>query len=61
MKRPGLLSLLFNCFPFVRIFRMYRLRRKIGIRKVKMCRNLKKAEPDHLKRYVVMSGTIRRL
>lgn len=61
MKRPGFLSLLFNCFPFVRTFRAYRLRRKASMRKIKMCRKLKKGEPKHLRRYVVMSGTIRRL
>jgi hypothetical protein len=61
MKRPGLLSLLFNCFPFVRTFKAYRLRRKVSMRKVKICRKLKKEEPTHLRRYVVMSGTIRRL
>ena len=55
MKRPGLLSLLFNYFPFVRTFKAYRLRRKASMRKIKMCRKLKKGEPKHLRRYVVMS------
>jgi hypothetical protein len=61
MKRPGLLSLLFNCFPFVRVFRAHRLRRKIGMRKVKIYQKLEKEEPKHLRRYVVSARTIRRL
>lgn len=56
------LSLLINNFPFVREFR---LRKKIRHKKLKMqrklSRKLSKDEPKHLRRYVMLSGTIRRL
>lgn len=58
LKRPGFLSLLIDCFPFVREFR---LRKKIRHKRLKMQRKLPKEEPKHLRRYVMLSGTIRRL
>jgi hypothetical protein len=58
LKRSGFLSLLINCFPFVREFRLHK---KIRHKKIKMQRKLIKDEPKHLRRYVMMSGTIRRL
>ncbi|MFZ0219311.1 MAG: hypothetical protein WAL30_03800 [Candidatus Aquirickettsiella sp.] len=58
LKRYRFLSLLINCFPFVREFR---LRKKIRHRRIKTQRKSVKDEPKHLRRYVMMSGTIRRL
>lgn len=53
------LSLLINGFPFVR---EYRLHRKLRHKKIKVQRNkLAKVEPEHLRRYILMSGKIRRL
>jgi hypothetical protein len=52
------LSLLINCFPFVREFR---LRKKIRYKRLKMQCSLSKDEPKHLRRYILQSGTIRRL
>ncbi|MES2142507.1 MAG: hypothetical protein V4471_06485 [Pseudomonadota bacterium] len=52
------LSLLINCFPFVRA---YRLRRKTRHKKLKMQRTWLKDEPKRLRRYVMLAGTIRRL
>lgn len=57
-KRSRFLSLLINCFPFVREFR---LRKKIRYKRLKTQRKLPKDEPKHLKRYIKMYGTIRRL
>lgn len=51
------LSLLANGFPFVREFRTHR---KIRQKRLKM-RKFIKDEPKHLRRYVIQSGTIRRL
>lgn len=51
------LSLLINCFPFVGEFR---LRKKIRYKRLKMQCSLKD-EPKHLRRYILQSGTIRRL
>ncbi len=52
------LLLLVNCFPFVR---EYKLRKKNRYKRLKIQRKFLKDEPKHLRRYVVMSGTIRRL
>ena len=57
-KRSGFLSLLISCFPFVREFRV---RKKIRYRRINKRRKLPKDEPKHLRRYVMLSGTIRRL
>lgn len=51
------LSLLVNSFPFIR---EYRVRRKIRYKKLKM-QKLIKDDPKHLRRYILRSGTIRRL
>lgn len=51
------LLLLVNGFPFVRELR---LRRKIRQKRVRM-QKLIKDEPKHLRRYIMHSGTIRRL
>lgn len=58
MKKHRFFSLLWNSFPFVRA---YLLHRKIQAKKIKICRKLKKIDPKHLRRYIIMSGTIRRL
>ena len=57
MKKYRFFSLLLNSFPFVRA---YLLHRKIQVKKIKICRKLKKADPKYLRRYI-MSGTVRRL
>jgi hypothetical protein len=49
--------LLINGFPFVREFR---LRKKLRQKRKRM-KNLVKDEPKHLRRYIMQSGTIRRL
>ncbi|TLY47853.1 MAG: hypothetical protein E6K54_05590 [Gammaproteobacteria bacterium] len=51
------LLLLVNGFPFVRELR---LRRKIRQKRIRM-QKLIKDEPKHLRRYIMQSGTIRRL
>lgn len=51
------LSLLINGFPFVREFR---LRRKIRHKRIKIKKRIND-EPKHLRRYILQSGTIRRL
>ena len=51
------LLLLVNGFPFVREFRLRKIRQK----KIKMQRVVYKNEPKHLRRYIMQSGTIRRL
>ncbi|WP_342227080.1 hypothetical protein [Rickettsiella endosymbiont of Rhagonycha lignosa] len=51
------LTLLANGFPFIR---EYRVRRKIRYKKLKM-QKLIKDDPKHLRRYILQSGTIRRL
>lgn len=51
------LSLLVKGFPFIREFR---LRRKIRRKRLKM-QKIIKDEPKHLRRYLLQSGTIRRL
>jgi hypothetical protein len=51
------LSLLVNGFPFVREFRV---RKKIRYKRLKM-QKLIKDDPKHLRRYILRSGTIRRL
>lgn len=59
LKRSGFLSLLINCFPFVREFR---LRKKIRYRRrINRRRKLPKDELKQLRKYIMMSGTIRRL
>ncbi|MCH9636803.1 hypothetical protein A1D18_00155 [Candidatus Rickettsiella isopodorum] len=58
LKRSRFLSLLINCFPLVREFRLYK---KMRHKKLKMRRKLVKNDPKHLRRYVIQSGTIRRL
>lgn len=58
LKRSRFLSLLINCFPFVREFR---LRKKIHYRRLNKRRKLPKDEPKQLRKYILMSGTIRRL
>lgn len=58
LKRPRFLSLLVKCFPFVREFR---LRKKMRCRRINKRRKLPKDAPKHLRRYLMMSGTIRRL
>lgn len=55
--RKFLLSLM-DGFPFVRELR---LRKKLRNKRLKMQRKLTKDEPKHLRRYIMMSGTIRRL
>ncbi len=52
------LSLLIKNFPLSREFR---LRKKIRLKKLKMQHKILKDEPKHLRRYVMSSGTIRRL
>jgi hypothetical protein len=58
LKRSGFLSLLVNCFPLVREFRLCK---KIRNKRIKKNLKLAKDEPKHLRRYVMLSGTIRRL
>jgi len=57
-KCARFLSLLVNCFPWVR---EYRLHRKIRHKRLKIQLKLPKDEPKHLRRYVILSGSIRRL
>lgn len=58
LKKFRFLSLLINSFPFVREFR---LRKKIRLKRIKMSRRLSRDDAKHLRRYILMSGTIRRL
>lgn len=51
------LSLLVNCFPFVRRFRVHR---KIRYKRIKKM-NLIKDKPKHLRGYLVASDKVRRL
>lgn len=52
------LSSLINNFPLVRGFRLLK---KMRHKKLKTQHKLIKDEPKHLRRYVMLSGTIRRL
>lgn len=56
MKKHRLLALLINNFPLVKA---YRFRRRMRAKKLKI-RQIKD-EPIKLRRYLIMSGTIRRL
>ncbi|EDP45692.1 hypothetical protein RICGR_0611 [Rickettsiella grylli] len=53
-----ILSFIIHYFSCLRIFRR---RKKIRYRKLKMRSRLKKDEPQHLRPYVIHSGVIRRL
>lgn len=57
-KRSTFLLLLSDAFLLAREFR---LRKKIRYKRLRMQRKLAKDEPRHLRRYIVHSGTIRRL